>query len=94
MLGQSRARSDWHNRLSRLSSTYTFAGTQWSGDLFEKANPLWRSVGILKPNARGNGYSQVNNGATRTTAARMLRAILTSQSPILDGERIVRATNA
>jgi len=92
-LGSARAQSVWRDRIERLTKVYTFADSSWSGDLFSKNNPLWREVGILKPNAKGTGLSQVNNGATRTSAAKVLRSIFNSQNAITDGADIARGIN-
>lgn len=92
-MGSSRAYSHWLDRIKRLNLEYRFGDENWSGDLFSKNNPLWRQVGILKPNARGTGYSQVNNGATRTSAARVLKAILNSANAQTDGAVIAKSIN-
>lgn len=77
VMGSQKAASLWSRRLKRLSVEYTLR--QWRGDLFAKDNPLWREFGIVKPSSSGNSLSQVNNGATRATAARLLIGIMSSE---------------
>jgi hypothetical protein len=84
--GTSEASSNWLRRLNRLRSNNVYTDGTWSGDLFDKGNPLWRRVGIIKPSSKG-APSQVNTGATRSTAGRVLRAVLNSQS--LDLQQVV-----
>lgn len=93
-LGKRGADRKWLSGLQRLSSATVYTGPNWEGDLFEKANPLWRGAGILKPNARGTGLAQVNNGATRSTAARILRTIIESDHEITDVSVIENSANA
>jgi hypothetical protein len=75
-VGSSEAKQAWKNRLARLSATRSYALQNWRGDLFEKANPLWRNVGITKPNLSGAGLSVMSNGATRAVAGRVLSSLL------------------
>lgn len=82
-LGNSEANSVWDSKLDRLSEGIEFTFGGWSGDLFEKANPLWSRLGILKPSNRG-GFSQVNNGATRGAMGKALRAVISSSSNNLE----------
>lgn len=78
-LGSAEANATWNRKLDRLSEGRVYLYDNWSGDLFEKANPLWSKLGVLKPSNRG-GFSQVNNGATRAAMGRVLRQITASQS--------------
>jgi hypothetical protein len=73
-MGSQRAKAYWSQRLSRLTEIFSYG--DWHGDLFEKSNPLWLVQGIVKPNSAGTSLSQVNNGATRATTARILSAII------------------
>ena len=77
-MGTQLAKSYWKERLNRLSCVHRYE--TWSGDLFEKINPLWLAQGVVKPNSAGTSISQVNNGATRATTARVLTAIIRSDS--------------
>jgi DNA-sulfur modification-associated len=75
-LGTSKARSVWRGKLEKLSNTarYTFNG--WNGDLFDKRNPLWRTVGVVKPGRDGVRLTVLNTGAARLECGRVLRQLL------------------
>jgi len=77
--GSSEASSAWDRRLNRLSAQNTYSDGNWQGDLFDKTNPLWAGVGVIKPSSSGKP-SQVNTGATRATVGRVLRAALNAQT--------------
>ena len=65
----------WRKRLGRLSETYSFRG--WSGDLFSRENPLWREIGVLRPQADSDRLTISNTGATRAECGRVLRQLMT-----------------
>lgn len=88
-LGSQRAPSFWRERLSRLARDKIYNNAGWTGDLFEKDNPLWLEQGVVRPNSAGTSLSQVNNGATRATTSRILLAIVRTDSPILDLKNLV-----
>jgi hypothetical protein len=92
-LGTAKAHQKWQAGLSRLASNVTYSGDGFTGDLFSKSNPIWSRLGILKPNARGTGVSQVNNGATRSTSARVLRAIIEADPPTTSITNLLVAAN-
>tara|TARA_R110002124_G_scaffold117575_2_gene274642 strand:+ start:1301 stop:2596 length:1296 start_codon:yes stop_codon:yes gene_type:complete len=92
-LGASEAETVWRRKLSRLSRNVTYQYGDWSGDLFSKQNPLWRELGILKPNARGTGFAQVNNGATRSTAVRALKSVCDSVGSVVSLDSFVEKMN-
>lgn len=77
--GSATASKKWSRLLGRLSADKVYKWDEWEGDLFDKINPLWQRVGVVKPSNRGN-LSQVNNGATRSAVSKVLRAVLSSQS--------------
>jgi hypothetical protein len=81
-MGSQRAMVHWKRRLNRLIDQYRFG--DWSGDLFAKENPIWANFGIVKPSASGGSLSQVNNGATRSAAVKILRSILSNQDESTD----------
>lgn len=78
-MGSRRATQYWTDRLNRLSSSVVYSYGSWSGDLFSKLNPIWARQGIVKPSASGAALSQVNNGATRAAAGRVLSSILRNE---------------
>jgi len=71
-LGTSRARTVWGKKLEKLSSGTRYSFEDWAGDLFEKRNPLWRAVGIVKPGRDGVRLT----GAARSECGRVLRQLL------------------
>ena len=85
--GTTEASSKWDRLLQRLSRQTIYTEGNWQGDLFDKDNPLWRRVGVIKPSSRG-APSQVNTGSTRAVVGRILRAIINSQS--LDLRQVVQ----
>ncbi len=93
-LGTSKANSYWADRLRRLSSEKNYVDKNWAGDLFSKRNPMWTTAGILKPNSSGSGSSQVNNGATRSAAGRILRHIVQAEEAQFNINWIVSRNNA
>jgi len=76
--GLKKAASDWSGKLECLSSgrRYTFA--QWSGDLFEKRNPLWQQIGVVKPGRDGRNLTVLNTGAARSECGRILRRLVST----------------
>lgn len=87
-LGTTEASETWRRNLKRLSADQVYQIDGWRGDLFEKENPFWSKVGILKPNAARTGYSIVSNGATRSEAGRVLSQLV-SQDILPSLESIV-----
>jgi hypothetical protein len=75
-LGASKARAEWRRKLERLRSTnqYSF-GKQWSGDLFEKADPLWQKIGVVKAGRDGGRLTVLNTGAARSECGKVLREL-------------------
>lgn len=70
------AKLKWKQKLSRLSSSRSYDFSSWRGDLFDKANPLWLQVGVVKAAATQGKFSAVNNGAAQSAATRTLRQLL------------------
>lgn len=79
--GIASATKQWRAKLRRLSAErkYTFSG--WSGDLFDKQNPLWQQVGVIKPGRDRKKLTVLNTGAARSDCGRILRQLLS-----MDGE--------
>lgn len=79
-LGNQRATSTWNKKLQRLSPSRVYTFEKWSGDLFEKRNPLWQRAGVVKPGRDGQKLTVLNTGAARGECARVLRQILSLDS--------------
>jgi hypothetical protein len=75
-LGTTRAPSVWRKKLEKLSRAQRYGFEGWSGDIFEKRNPLWREVGIVKPGRDGIRLTVLNTGAARAECGRILRQLL------------------
>ena len=75
-LGTHDARNKWRKKLSRLAPTRRYSFSNWSGDVFEKTNPVWLRVGVVKAAATEGKFSAVNNGAAQSAATRVLRQLL------------------
>lgn len=69
------ATAKWRRTLHRFSATERYKIGRWSGDLFDKANPLWQKAGIVKPNKDGKGLTVLNTGAARAECGRILRQL-------------------
>lgn len=73
--GSRKADKEWAQRLERLRSGNVYRIGRWSGDLFDKRNPLWQKVGIVSRG--GDGRLRVlNTGAARGEAGRVLSRLL------------------
>lgn len=83
-LGPSSAKSQWTQKLAALSHTKTYAMNGWTGDLFEKRNPLWQAVGVVKPSKSGSGLTVLNTGGARAQCARVLRQLLAIEGGTTD----------
>jgi hypothetical protein len=75
--GVRKATGDWDQSLTKLSATNKYSFGRWTGDLFEKANPLWQRVGVVK-RGRKNKLTVLNTGAARGECGRVLRSLLSS----------------
>ena len=75
-IGIRRASSDWKRRLSRLSASRAYRFDAWAGDLFEKRNPLWQMLGVVKPGRDGRRLTILNTGAARSICGRVLGQLL------------------
>ena len=64
------------------SVVYKFGG--WRGDFFDKANPLWQRVGVVKPGRKSQKLTVLNTGAARSECGRVLRQLLASQPGVKD----------
>jgi DNA-sulfur modification-associated len=78
--GVRKATVEWEKSLAKLSSQHTYSFGRWSGDIFEKINPLWLRVGVVKRGRDRRKLTVLNTGAARGECARVLRSLL-SLSP-------------
>lgn len=75
--GITSACEDWANRLSRLKPSNIYREGSWEGDVFDKANPMWTRLGIIKPGLSGQPTVS-NNRAARLQSAKALRSVINS----------------
>jgi hypothetical protein len=78
--GSRKADKEWAERLDRLSSAKVYHIGRWSGDLFDKKNPLWQRVGIVSRGADGR-LRVLNTGAARGEAGHVLTKLLLNGMP-------------
>jgi hypothetical protein len=74
--GIRKASAELKRKLARLSSQKIYTFASWRGDLFEKKNPLWRRVGVVKPGRDGKRLTVLNTGAARGECGRVLRQLV------------------
>lgn len=77
--GLKRATDVWTRRLARLQKTEVYSEAGWSGDFFDKGNPLWLRLGVIKPGLSGHPTVS-NNRAAKLQVSRALRAVTESTS--------------
>lgn len=70
--GTRAAQADWQARLIRLSASRVYRFDSWRGDFFDKRNPLWQRVGVVKPGRDGKSLTVLNTGAARGECGRVL----------------------
>jgi hypothetical protein len=80
--GIDRATERWRNGLSRLASNRRYRFEKWTGDLFEKRNPLWQRVGVVKPGKTAPKLTVINTGGARSTCGRVLQQLLATQPSV------------
>jgi len=78
-LGLTKAVDSWRIKLERLSPEVLYTEGVWRGDFFEKDNPLWGRLGIVKPGVSGKPTVS-NNRAARLQAMRALRAAIENEA--------------
>ncbi|MDE3858117.1 DNA sulfur modification protein DndB [Sinorhizobium meliloti] len=81
--GPTVARETWSRKLEVLSDANVYVMRGWSGDLFEKRNPLWEEVGVTRGNTTGK-ITVLNTGAARSQAGRVLRQLVQVNPPPSD----------
>ena len=75
---------DWQQKLERISKQQTYFFGKWRGDLFEKRNPLWLKVGVVKPGKDRKRLTVLNTGAARSECGRVLRQLLSMDTTVRD----------
>jgi len=73
--GKKEADKIWTTKLQQLSSTKIYSMDDWSGDIFDKQNPLWIKIGIMKRGGKNNSLTTLNTGASRIKAGKALNII-------------------
>lgn len=81
-LGRQAATKNWTEKLSRLSRARIYNLDNWSGDFFDRNNPLWMRIGLLKATRVPGKSTFVNTGATRNEAGRVLRILIAAEPPL------------
>lgn len=75
-LGPAEAKTRWGRKISALRRDKEYVLESWRGDVFEKRNPLWRYVGVVKPGRDGATLTVLNTGAARLACGRILKQLL------------------
>lgn len=88
--GIKKATTEWQNRLKRFSPTQIYTFESWAGDLFDKGNPLWQRVGVVKPGKEGRRLTVVNTGGARSECISVLRQLAALSEPPKSLEFLVR----
>lgn len=73
---------EWREKLSRLGSDKKYSYQKWTGDIFEKRNPLWQRIGVTKPGKDGKRLTVLNTGSARSECGRVLRQLLAMDSSV------------
>lgn len=87
--GMTSASEEWTRKLLRLQHGTVYREGDWQGDFFEKANPMWTRLGIIKPGLSGQPTVN-NNRAARLQSAKALRGVINSSSTAFDLGSIVQ----
>lgn len=82
--GLKRATEETKKRLQRFSASHTYLYGRWTGDFFDKHNPLWQRAGIVKPGRDERRLTVLNTGAARSECGRILRQFFTLDHPSPD----------
>jgi hypothetical protein len=80
----------WQRDLQRLSCNHRYRFGKWSGDLFEKRNPLWSQIGVVKPGKTGQKLTVINTGGARSECGRVLRQLLATKSGVTNIEFLAK----
>jgi hypothetical protein len=82
-MGTVRAEKHWREHLGRLSSSIVYSLNQWSGDLFDKRNPLWQRAGVTKPGKQSGKLTVINTGGARSECGRILYQLVSLQHSVV-----------
>jgi hypothetical protein len=77
-IGMIEATKEWRIKLEKLAPGRRYSLRGWAGDIFEKQNPLWQRVGVVKPGRDGTRLTVLNTGAARSECGRVLRQIVST----------------
>ena len=75
-LGPTKARERWRGLLEALSKENEFHYGNWKGEIFDKKNSLWSTVGVLRIGPDLRKITVLNTGAARGECGRVLRQLL------------------
>lgn len=64
------------DKLQHLSSSNEYRYESWTGDLFDKNNPVWEYIGVLRRNPKTRRMTTLNTGAARGACQRIMRRII------------------
>lgn len=81
--GLQKATERWRTILEKIGSGVVYTHGSWTGDFFQKDNPLWTQLGIVKPGVSGKPTVS-NTRAARLQAMRALRAVASNSGPSHD----------
>jgi hypothetical protein len=82
--GLNKAKDEMAKRLAKLSSARTYKFGRWQGDFFDKRNPLWQRVGVVKRGRDGAKLTVLNTGSARSECGRVLRQFTSLGSAVSD----------
>lgn len=88
-LGPEKGEAEWTRKLGALARNKRYEMRSWSGDLFDKRNPLWAEAGIVK-SGRGQQLTTINTGAARIESGRILRQLVTAPPSTTDLEFLAK----
>jgi hypothetical protein len=79
--GVRKATQRWAKKLERFGANHQYTFGSWAGDLFEKKNPLWQRVGVVKPGQDGKKLTVLNTGGARSECGRVLSQLAALDNP-------------
>lgn len=82
--GMQRAIESWRKKLGLLSGSKTYVFDAWTGELFDKHNPLWQRIGVVKPGRDSKKLTVLNTGSARSECGRVLRQLVSHTGPVSD----------
>ena len=65
----------WEEKLRKLASSIHYSEARWTGDFFDKANPAWTRLGIVRPGLTGRPTVS-NTRASKLQVSRALRSVV------------------